>query len=329
MKKILLIALLICISGINIFAEVPNEIRYNGRLKSYQTPVNGIKQVNFKIYAVATGGTALWESGNQNIEINDGIFSHTLTPNIDWRKKDLWLEIAVDNKTLAPREKIMAQAYALHSDSAETLSVSDSEIEVVIGTSTAYIGISRNRIYFRSQTSAGNEYLGVPPGTVIAYAGNNVPVGYMLCDGRSLNISDYPELYQAIGTIYGGSGSTFNLPDFRGMFLRGNGKYKDGNSQLHPSFSTSTIYESESLGILQGDTIRNITGNAGLDGTLTGLTQGVSSINNVFKNGEYCSGSAATRGVGGYLLNFDSSNVVPTSDENRPINYSVNYCIKY
>ena len=45
--------------------------------------------------------------------------------------------------------------------------------------------------------------------------------GWMLCDGRSLETGKYPELFAAIGNFYGGSDLTFNIPNFRGVFLRG------------------------------------------------------------------------------------------------------------
>jgi rhizosphere induced protein len=74
----------------------------------------------------------------------------------------------------------------------------------------------------------------VPVGSVITYVGNisasNTPEnyalfpeaqGWMVCDGRSLNASMYPELFAVLGYLYGGSGNSFNLPDLRGMFLRG------------------------------------------------------------------------------------------------------------
>ena len=44
----------------------------------------------------------------------------------------------------------------------------------------------------------------------------------MLCDGRMLNILDYPELYQNIGTNFGAVGTTqFKLPDMRSKFVVG------------------------------------------------------------------------------------------------------------
>ena len=64
----------------------------------------------------------------------------------------------------------------------------------------------------------------VVPGTIITFAGTTAPAGYLPCDGRSLaNNSTYADLFSAIGYTWGGSGGNFNLPDLRGLFLRGSG----------------------------------------------------------------------------------------------------------
>ena len=50
--------------------------------------------------------------------------------------------------------------------------------------------------------------------------------GWMVCDGRTLQKDEYPELYGMLGNIHGGDENTFNIPDLRGMFLRGVGSDK-------------------------------------------------------------------------------------------------------
>jgi microcystin-dependent protein len=52
--------------------------------------------------------------------------------------------------------------------------------------------------------------------------------GYLLCNGASYSTATYPQLFGIIGYSYGGSGASFNVPDFRGMFLRGNGSQTIG-----------------------------------------------------------------------------------------------------
>lgn len=54
-------------------------------------------------------------------------------------------------------------------------------------------------------------------GEIRLFAGNFAPLGWELCDGRLLPISENETLFQLIGTTYGGDGeSTFALPDLRG-----------------------------------------------------------------------------------------------------------------
>ena len=58
-------------------------------------------------------------------------------------------------------------------------------------------------------------------GTIIAFAGNYAPgTDWALCQGQTLNITDYPDLFGVIGNTYGGDGiTTFCLPDFRSRKL--------------------------------------------------------------------------------------------------------------
>jgi microcystin-dependent protein len=60
--------------------------------------------------------------------------------------------------------------------------------------------------------------LGVPPGSIILYAGYTGPSGYFMCQGQAVSRYVYTDLFSAIGTTYGpGDGvSTFNLPNLKG-----------------------------------------------------------------------------------------------------------------
>ena len=57
-----------------------------------------------------------------------------------------------------------------------------------------------------------------PVGTLLAYAGNTVPTGWLISDGSAVSRTTYIALFNAIGTLYGvGDGSsTFNLPNLKG-----------------------------------------------------------------------------------------------------------------
>jgi len=61
-----------------------------------------------------------------------------------------------------------------------------------------------------------------PVGTIQAYAGDTAPAGWLLCNGTSYPTTTYPNLSAVVGVRFGGTvGASFNVPDFRGRFLRG------------------------------------------------------------------------------------------------------------
>lgn|ERR1051325_2541276 len=54
-------------------------------------------------------------------------------------------------------------------------------------------------------------------GQIRLFAGSYAPEGWSLCNGAQLNIQDNRDLYQELGTRFGGDGrTTFQLPDLRG-----------------------------------------------------------------------------------------------------------------
>ncbi|TXC78674.1 tail fiber protein [Luteibaculum oceani] len=70
---------------------------------------------------------------------------------------------------------------------------------------------------------------GVPVGTIIAFSGAVAPKGWLLCDGKTYNKTDFPRLEGIIGSSWGNNGgSTFKVPDLRGRFLRGAGAGSTG-----------------------------------------------------------------------------------------------------
>lgn len=56
----------------------------------------------------------------------------------------------------------------------------------------------------------------IPSGTIIQSAAVEEPDGWYDCDGRTLPIRCHEDLFKAIGYTYGGSGTSFNIPDMRG-----------------------------------------------------------------------------------------------------------------
>ena len=131
---------------------------------------------------------------------------------------------------------------------------------------------------------------------------------WFLCDGQAINRVTYSALFEIIGTNFGeGDGvTTFNLPDYRGKFLRGLG----GNS-------AADIYTAQAEGL------PNITG-YGLRGGHDGTGGGAFIRDN---RGRPNSGDNAY----GADYSFDASKsneIYGASEHVTPENYAVNYFIK-
>jgi len=53
--------------------------------------------------------------------------------------------------------------------------------------------------------------------TIMLFAGNFAPRGWLMCDGQILSIAQNTALFSLLGTTFGGDGqTTFALPDLRG-----------------------------------------------------------------------------------------------------------------
>ncbi|MCP3921898.1 MAG: hypothetical protein GY714_04855 [Desulfobacterales bacterium] len=78
---------------------------------------------------------------------------------------------------------------------------------------------------FLSSDSSGN--ITSQAGFVMPWPTSLVPSGFLSCNGASVSRTTYAELFAVIGTEYGSLDSeNFNLPDYRGEFLRG---WNDGS----------------------------------------------------------------------------------------------------
>ncbi len=152
-----------------------------------------------------------------------------------------------------------------------------------------------------------------PAGAIMAFARSSAPnSNWLVCDGRAVSRSTYANLFAAIGTTWGaGNGSTtFNLPDLRGVFLRG----WDSGRGLDSGRGFATYQE---------DAIRNIVGT--FDGNVDdGQTQKTGAF---YYTGKAFVGSNGDGEKNGGVIGFDASRVVPTADENRPKNVAILYCI--
>lgn len=164
--------------------------------------------------------------------------------------------------------------------------------------------------YSRAQVDALLAAL-LPPGFVLPFAANAIPTGWLKANGAAISRTTYAKLFANIGAVFGaGDGSTtFNLPDLRGVFVRG---FDDGRGQ-DPG---------RTIGSYQTDAVRNIVGKFGPCVEEAGAT---------FAGPFYDAGQGAGANAEfkNRIVGFDASRAVPTAADNRPKNVALLYCIKY
>ncbi|WP_052676567.1 tail fiber protein [Pseudomonas sp. 2(2015)] len=194
-----------------------------------------------------------------------------------------------------------------------------------------------------------------PPGTIVYFASNTPPPGYLKANGAVISRTTYAALFAAI-RVFGGAGdghSTFNVPDLRGEFIRG---FDDGRG-VDPGRLIASIQASQNANHVHGGTVSAAGGHAhsvsgtatavanaadlvGVGGfgsiapgetaaSLAGNTAGVTAWRNFTSSGGNHAhpvvGSAAAVGdhVHGVTIHADGGN------EARPRNIALLACIKY
>ena len=155
-----------------------------------------------------------------------------------------------------------------------------------------------------------------PVGSLITTTSITPPTGYLYCDGTAVSRSLYAQLFAAISTTYGvGDGSTtFNLPNSKGVFLRGAGSQTIG-----------AVSYTGTLGTTQGDQLQGH-----VHDYFAGNTSGGALNRSPFAGGisQNQTLQTTTGPVGNPLT--DGTNGTPrTGTETRPANIVVAYHICY
>lgn len=219
--------------------SVPSLINYQGQISSPDgsVPATADYELSFSIHDADKGGTQIWGPQRFNgisgpglgakIPVVQGYFNVMLGP-VDTNSRSIstafsnatrYLEIKVGtNPPVAPRQRILSAPYALRADlaqmavsatRADAATTADSVADAVVTLSKLSPQLLLDVI--------------VPPGSVMPYMGTNPPPGWFLCDGTPKNRVAFARLFAVMGEECGkGDGiTTFNIPDFRGLFLRG------------------------------------------------------------------------------------------------------------
>lgn len=153
----------------------------------------------------------------------------------------------------------------------------------------------------------------VPVGTIIAFPTETPPTGFLELDGSSLLRSAYASLFSVLSDDYGAvDGTHFNIPDYRGQFLRGwaHGQTTDPDKATRTDRGDTTT--GDHVGTKQADELESHT--------------------HALTNAIYVGQSGATQNI--VTITLDQQGVIQAientgGNETRPTNINVMWCIKY
>ena len=174
----------------------------------------------------------------------------------------------------------------------------------------------------------------IPTGAIMAWPVESAPTGFILCHGQAISRSTYSALFSLIGSMYGnGDGSSnFNLPDYRGQFLRGraNGSANDPDRSSRTDRGDGNggdnVGTKQDYGLLQHSHGNNSNGtnNHGFN-TNNNNTGAFSKSGHSYGGSRASSHEIITNSWGTNHANVDGH---VTNNEIRPINIYVNWIIK-
>ena len=156
-----------------------------------------------------------------------------------------------------------------------------------------------------------------PIGTIKGWVTATVPTDgkHLQCNGQAISRTTYADLFDLWGVTFGvGDGTTtFNVPDYRGQFLRG----YDPTGTVDPDGGSRDFPD------VQDFAIENITGQFNGDDRMS-----ASGDTNPFYTPAGTPDSGSEGSGTGEIMAFDASRAVNTSTETRPVNMPIMWIVK-
>ena len=164
-----------------------------------------------------------------------------------------------------------------------------------------------------------------PVGSVLAYIALSPPIGWVICDGQSLNAitnTQYETLWTLIGLTFGGTGKAdFKVPDLRGEFIRG---WANGRTEGTPAVPVDSGRVFASKQEMQLQSHKHTTPNSDCR-TYSANGYGTDYLNYWCDSEWYGLGQAPLSGDG----NHPENTTAKIGTETRPRNVALNYIIKF
>lgn len=197
-----------------LLAAVPPVVSYQGKLleTSGVPKADGTYTMRFYVYDAETGGNVVWSEENPGVAVRGGLFAVLLGSTVNlpaniFDAENRYLAVKVsDEAETTPRQRVGSVPSALIAGTVANGSITADKL--------APGSVTPDKLA---------PAVGVPPGTICAYAGATAPEGWLLCNGQAVSRVTYAALFAAVGNAYGaGDGTTtFALPNMKGTIAVG------------------------------------------------------------------------------------------------------------
>ena len=98
------------------------------------------------------------------------------------------------------------------------------QLAYIIGSKSYYSATVTGGAVTWQEVSMSDSFITIPAGTILQGLYTTAPSGFLLCNGQEVAITEFPILYNIIGTLEGCQSENegmFKVPDLRGRFLEG------------------------------------------------------------------------------------------------------------
>ena len=186
MRKLSILICLAVILGTMVFAEIPRQIIFQGKLSESPSGGTAAKNMLFRIFDAETAGNQVGKDILvNNVQIKDGIFTAILPidPAINFDRQ-YWVDITIGNDRFAARQVLTSVPYAFHAAVADRLAgerTNNSGVDMV--------NIGPNGYSFKDSTGksslflAGNGRVGIgttDPNTKMQIEGDLMLTGHLV-----------------------------------------------------------------------------------------------------------------------------------------------------
>ncbi len=254
-------------------ADIPALMSYQGRLQNSQgAPLDGIFDIAFAIYDVASGGTALWTE-SQSVVVNEGFFN-VLLGAVEPIPSDLFgatvrylgVKVGADPE-MVPRRQIVTAAYAQHAQSAD-IAAGIEDGAIVDADVSPSANISPTKIAGTALTSGGNNnFSGTTTflDSAMVISNNKVVIGRSMAPAGD----DVLALKRSLATTASSSGARIDIANSGTGQIFGLASTANGSGNLAVGIAGSGTTDGDSAVGVYGEASAS-SSNIGVYGTVSG-----------------------------------------------------------